>query len=190
VGREEITRLLKSLSDGDEGASEALWPLVYDQLRMMAADFMRSERSDHTLQPTALVHEAYLRMVDQHQARYVDRSHFFALAARMMRRILVDHARRKKSHKRDGGVRVPVESVVDLGGSVDGDVDDLDHALRALEELDPDKARIVELRFFGGLSMEEVARVLDCSERTVRRHWETARLWLYRELKRGSDDAN
>jgi RNA polymerase sigma factor (TIGR02999 family) len=190
VGEEEITDLLRSWRGGDTEASDALWPLVYDQLRLMAGNFMRSERADHTLQPTALVHEAYLRLVDQQRSTYQDRDHFYALAARMMRRILVDHARKRRARKRDGGVKIPLDSVENLGGSLDADVVDLDRALTDLEALDPEKARVVELRFFAGMSSDDVARLLGCSERTVRRHWQVARLWLYRELTGGRSDGS
>jgi RNA polymerase sigma factor (TIGR02999 family) len=157
--------------------------MVYGQLRAMAGHFMSGERRDHTLQPTALVHEAYIKMVDQDRARWRDRAHFFSIAAQMMRRILVDHARNRKSQKRGSG-----EHSVNLTTALDVAVDqtwkllDIDRALSALEMSDPAKARLVELKFFGGLTNLEVAGVLGCSERTVLRQWKVTKLRLLREL--------
>jgi len=178
----EVTQLLRSWSDGDENAREALWPLIYDHLRKLAAELMAGERIGHTLQPTALVGEAYLRLADQRRMRYRDRIHFFAMASRTMRRVLVDHARGKKRQKRDGGTRVPIEIALDREGTSVAGVDELDEALTRFEVIDREKAKIVELKFFGGLTNDQVADVMQCSERTVRRHWDVAKLWLFREL--------
>lgn len=184
----EVTLLLRAWSDGDDGARERLWPLVYDELRAMAGAFMRDERRGHTLQATALVHEAYLRLVDQDRVRWRDRRHFFAIAAKMMRRILVDHARRRASRKRSGE-RAPVEEASKLMDHLDSDLVAIDGALSSFEAVDPERAQVVELKFFAGLTNDETAGVLECSERTVRRHWQVARLWLYRELRRPQADA-
>lgn len=184
VIRDEITDLLTAWSDGDEAAREALWPLVYDELRRLAGEFMNGERDSHTLQPTALVHEAFLRLTDQDQMRYTDRRHFFAMASRMMRRVLVDHARAKGRTKRDWGERVPVEIAIDRTRPSEVNLGDLDEALTRFEAFDEEKARIVELKFFGGLTNDEIAAVRGCSERTIRRHWQVAKLWLYNELSR------
>jgi RNA polymerase sigma factor (TIGR02999 family) len=177
-----VTRALKAW--GEEGAEERIWPLVYDELQRMASLRLLRERPDHTLQPSALVHEAYLKLVDQRQARFADRQHFFAIAARVMRRILVDHERSRRYAKRGGGgPRVPIE---DAAGAIQlppPELEAIDEALAALERLEPLKARIVELRFFVGLSHKEIAEVLECSEKTVQRHWRLARTWLYRELR-------
>lgn len=179
----EITRLLQDWSGGDRAALERLWPLVYDELRKLARSQLRSERPDHTLQPTALVHEAYLRLAAQHQVAGSHRSHFYALAASMMRRVLVDHARARHAAKRGGsaarlsfdGLEIEVaESPVDLI--------DLDRALAALAADFERPARIIELRFFGGLEIHEIAELLGVSERTVKRDWSFARAWLLREL--------
>ncbi len=143
---------------------------------------MAGERVGHTLQPTALVGEAYLRLADQRRMRYRDRIHFFAMASRTMRRVLVDHARGKKRQKRDGGTRVPIKIALDRGGTSFAGIEELDEALARFEVLDKEKARIVELKFFGGLTNDQVAEVMQCSERTVRRHWNVAKLWLFREL--------
>lgn len=186
-GSESVTQLLQSWSDGDSEALDRLWPLIYHDLRRMASAMMQGERSDHTLQATALVHEAFLRLVDQKRVRWQDRQQFFAIAARMMRRILVNHARGHGSLKRGGGRER--EAIVEAENAGPGRAPDLiavDDALSAFEEVDPEKARIVELRFFAGLSNEEIAELLGCSEKTVRRHWKVAQVWLYRELTRTS----
>jgi RNA polymerase sigma factor (TIGR02999 family) len=188
MGRNEVTDLLQAWSNGDEAVREELWPLVYDELRRLAGELMKGERRGHTLQPTALANEAYLRLVDQRRVRFQDRRHFFAIASQMMRRVLVDHARGKGRHKRDGGARIPLEVALGLSERPDADLMELDQALTRLEAMEPDKARVVELKFFGGLTNEEAAEVLDCSEKTVRRHWQVAKLWLYRELSRSQDD--
>jgi RNA polymerase sigma factor (TIGR02999 family) len=179
----EVTALLKDWSGGDRGALERLIPLVYGELRKLAASYLRAERPDHTLQPTALVHEAYLRLVDQKSVVWQNRAHFFGIAAQMMRRILVDHARRRQAAKRDAaGYRIPLPGEVEATGR-DPELLALDGALSGLADLDPRQARIVELRFFGGLTVEETAEVAGISPATVKREWQTARAWLRREIR-------
>ena len=187
---DDVTGLLRRWSDGDAQALEKLVPLVYQELRGLAARYLRSERPSHTLQPTALVHEAYLRMVGQKNVVWRNRAHFFGIAAQMMRRVLVDHARRKKAAKRDAGTLR-----VDLGlnggeEGIDRDAEllALDRALRDLEGLDPRQARIVELRFFGGLTVEETAEVAGISPASVNREFRTARAWLRHELDARKSD--
>ena len=177
----EVTALLKAWSGGERGALERLLPLVYGELRRLAASYMRQERPDHTLQPTALVHEAYLRLVDQNVS-WQNRAHFFGIAAKMMRRILVDHARRRQAAKRNAPIYrlSPPEGLA--GPDRDPELLGLDQALGDLEALDPRQARIVELRFFGGLGVEETAVVVGVSSATVKREWRTARAWLRREI--------
>lgn len=180
-----VTELLARWSQGDIVARDALIPLVYNELRRVAGKCLAAERSDHTLQPTALVHEAYLRLVKGEPARWNDRVHFFAVAARMMRQILVDHARKRTAAKRGGGnpvtlllddaVGPPCQSSLDLMA--------LDDAMKRLAELDARQCHIVELRFFGGLSIEETSQVVDLSPATVKREWATARVWLYNAMK-------
>ena len=181
IPERDITALLKDWSGGDRAALEKLMPVVYEELRRLAAAHLRSERSDHTLQPTALVHEAYLRLADQRSVEWANRAHFFSIAARIMRRILVDHARRRRALKRDGGglrLTLAEASTEDRGPELLA----LDTALTSLEALDPRQARIVELRFFGGLSVEETAEAAGISTATVKREWRTARAWLRREI--------
>jgi RNA polymerase sigma factor (TIGR02999 family) len=177
----EVTALLKAWSGGERGALERLLPLVYGELRRLAASYMRRERSDHTLQPTALVHEAYLRLVDQN-VDWQNRAHFFGIAAQMMRRILVDHARRRQTAKRDAPVYRLSQPEGIAGPDRDPELLSLDRALGGLESLDPRQARIVELRFFGGLGVEETAEVVGVSSATVKREWRSARAWLRREI--------
>ena len=182
----DVTRILLSLRSGDRSALEELLPAVYGDLRARAERFMRGERPGHTLQPTALVHEAYLRLVDQRQVDWQCRAHFFAAAAETMRRILVDHARTRGRRKRGGGaIQVTLDDVVAGGEEWDDDVLALNEVLERLARVDARQARIVELRFFGGLSVEEVAEVLDLSPRTVAYEWAHARAWLKVELTRG-----
>ena len=164
----EVTRLLGEWANGSQQALDRLTPLVYGELRQLAASYLRKERPDHTLQPTALVHEAYLRLVDQQNPSWQDRSHFFGVAARLMRQILVDHARRRQAGKR-GGHNVSLEDTVSFARERSADLVALDDSLSALEKLDPRKCRAVELRYFGGLAMEEIARTLEVSPITVRR---------------------
>jgi RNA polymerase sigma factor (TIGR02999 family) len=186
----EVTRLLHAWRAGDEDALNRLFPLLYDELRQMAAGHLRRERPDHTLQPTALVHEAYLRLLPRKEAFVQDRAQFLSIAAQAIRRVLVDHGRRKASAKRGGGqVRVTLTGKVAKEGPLEFDILDLDRALTRLGESDPMDHRVVELKYFGGLSDQEAADVLDCSERTIRRRWVYARSWLFRELQPGSGAA-
>ncbi|HYP00116.1 MAG TPA: sigma-70 family RNA polymerase sigma factor [Pyrinomonadaceae bacterium] len=179
----EVTRILHDWSGGDRQAPERLMPFVYDELRRLARSFLSRERGGHTLQPTALVNEAYLRLVDQRSVSWQNRAHFYGIAASMMRRVLVDHARAHATEKRGGAaihlsladVQVPLEQRA-------ASLVSLDEALERLERMDERKSKIVEMRFFGGLTDEEIAEVLGVSTRTVLRDWKTARLWLYREL--------
>ncbi|MEZ4654543.1 MAG: sigma-70 family RNA polymerase sigma factor [Candidatus Eisenbacteria bacterium] len=184
--RDEVTRLLQEVSDGQPAAASALLPLVYDELRRLAQHYLGQERPDHTLQATALVHEAYLKLIDQSRAQWIDRAHFFTVAAQAMRRILVDHARRKK-RQRHGGGRVAVDLTEAVEIPADGlpavDLVALDRALSRLAEHAPEKARVVEVRFFAGLPVEEIAEVLGVTTRTVRRYWQYAQAWLYREME-------
>ena len=185
----DLTRLLLDWSRGDKTALDRLMPLVYDELRALAERSLRHERSGHTLQGTALVHEAYLKLVDQRQVRWQDRAHFFAVAAQLMRRILVDHARRHGAAKRGSGQpRHPFDEA-DAPAAAAPLVDwlALDCALDRLAALDERQARTVELRFFGGLTIEETAEVLQVSQATVKNDWSLARGWLYRELQRLTD---
>ena len=184
----EVTDLLIQWGEGDAEVQNELWPLVYDHLRRMAGELMNGERRGHTLQPTALVNEAYIKLVNQHSMKFHDRGHFYAMAARMMRRILVDHARAKRAAKRGKGERVYLDVSLHLAALPEADALDLDEALSGLEAVDPEKARVVELKFFGGLTNDEIAALLGCSEKTVRRHWKVAKLWLYRELSGGRGD--
>jgi RNA polymerase sigma factor (TIGR02999 family) len=178
-----LTRILRSWQHGDTRAGEVLVPLVYDELRQLAASRLRMERSGHTLQATALVNEAWMRLSRQHEAVWQNRKHFFAIAAQSMRRILVDHARRRQAARRGDGV-VHVEADEALAAPLPDDrLIALDEALDRLEALDARQARVVELRFFTGLSVDESARVLDVSPATVKRDWKTARVWLFREME-------
>jgi len=186
----DITGLLKAWGRGDQRALEQLTPLVYAQLRVQARRYMRHERSGVTLQSTALVHEAYLRLVNTHDVDWHDRAHFFALSAQIMRRILIDTARARTASKRGGGaVRAEHSSAVDLDQIPADDSNAanvlcaLDDALESLTQIDPRRAKVIELRFFGGLSVEETAEVLQVSPQTVMRDWRLARAWLARELR-------
>ena len=180
-----VTTLLVAWADGDEGALEQLVPLVHRELRRMAHRVMSAERADHTLQPTALVNEVYLRLVDMKSVRWNDRAHFFALSARLMRRILVDLARSRRYQKRGGGAPTVLLNETSIPAPERGeDLVALDEALLRLAELDPRRSQVVELRFFGGLSVEETAEVLNVSRHTVMRDWTLARTWLLRELRR------
>jgi RNA polymerase sigma-70 factor, ECF subfamily len=191
VSGEDITGLLQAWSGGDGAALEALMPLVYDRLRRLAAGFLRQERAGHTLQTRALVNEAYLVLVDQTRVQWQDRAHFFALAGRMMRRILIDHARRKKYQKRGGEwQRLPEEALATLATELpDPDLIALDDAMEALEREQPELVRIVEMRFFGGLNVEEMVAVTGLSSTSLNRRWRMARAWLRRELRGGGDGA-
>ena len=182
----DVTQLLADWASGDERALDRLMPLVYQELRRIANRALDRERPGHTLPATALVHEAYLRLVGQHSAQFQNRAHFFAIASQIVRRILVDHARRRASLKRGAG---DAPLVLDMEVAVDAPSVDalaLDAALTRLAALDPQQARIVEMRFFGGLTVEETADVLNISPRTVKRDWSMARAWLRRELSETS----
>jgi RNA polymerase sigma-70 factor (ECF subfamily) len=188
-GQEEITLLLRAWGAGDHSALDRLTPLVYDELRRIARHYMRRERAGNTLQTTALINEAYLRLVDADSASWQDRAHFFAVAAQLMRRILVDGARARGSAKRGGlAIRVDhstafnLDEIAEAGRSAE--LVDLDDALNAMAEIDPRKARVIELRFFAGLSVEETAGVLGISPQSVLRDWKLARVWLMREMRR------
>jgi RNA polymerase sigma-70 factor (ECF subfamily) len=179
----EVTQILHDWSGGDANAPSRLMPFVYDELRRLARVFLSKERGSHTLQPTALVHEAYLRLVDQTRVSWQNRAHFYGIAASMMRRVLIDHARAHATGKRGGAaIRLSIDDVQIPLEQRATDLLDLDEALESLAKFDERKSKLVELRFFGGLSDEEIAEVLGVSVRTVLRDWKTARLWLYREL--------
>ena len=180
-----MTKLLVRLTDGDGAVLDELLPLVYAELRRLAASYLRRERAGHTLQPTALVHEAYLRMIDQTQAHWQNRAHFFGVAAQMMRRILVDHARAQQAEKRGGEFqKLSLDENIDVSGQRADELVALDDALERLAEIDPKKSRVVELRFFGGLSVEETAEVLGVSAPTIKREWRMAKAWLYGQVQR------
>ena len=178
----EVTLLLAEWAKGNQDALENLTPLVYGELRQLAASYLRKERQGHTLQPTALVHEAYMRLVDQTNPTWQHRSHFFGVAARLMRQILVDHARRKQAGKR-AGLKVSLDDAVIVQHERSRDLMALDTGLNALEKIDPRKCKAVELRYFGGLSMDEIAQALDVSTITVRRDLRMAEAWLHREMQ-------
>ena len=178
----DVTALLDGWSRGDRRALDRLLPLVYAELRRVATRQLRRERAGHTLQPTALVHEAYLRLVEQRNVDWQNRAHFYGVAAQVMRRILVDHARRQTARKRGNGAqRVPIEDIADRA-AIEVPVLALDYALGRLEQIDPGLAQIVELRAFGGLTIDEVAHVLKVSPSTAKREWRTAKAWLRHEL--------
>ena len=181
----DVTELLIAAQGGSPDAVSRLMPVVYEELRGLAAGYLRSERADHTLQTTGLVHEAYLKLVDQKRTTWKNRSHFFGIAAQAMRRILVDHARRRLAAKRDGGRPVTLDDEV---AGIPGDTDEVlavDEALERLAALDPRQSLIVELRYFAGLSVEETAEALEISPATVKRDWTSAKAWLQRELAGG-----
>ena len=184
----QVSGLLVAWSNGDGEALDQLTPIVYDELHRLARCYMSRERTGHSLQATALVNEAYMRLVDYKRMKWQNRAHFFAVSAQLMRRILVEHARRHNL-KRGGGVQhVSLEETAILNGERDTDLMVLDDAMVALARLDPRKVQVVELRFFGGLSVEETAEVLKVSAATVMRDWSTAKAWLYRELTGGTGD--
>jgi RNA polymerase sigma-70 factor, ECF subfamily len=186
----EVTSLLVAWGNGDKQAMEQLMPLVYEELRRLASRHLGRERAGHTLQTTALVHEAYLRLVDQREADWQNRAHFFAVAAQMMRRILVDYARARRFAKRGGGARqVSLDEALVISDERAAEVVALDEALIALAEFDERKSNMVELRFFGGLSIEETAEVMGISPGTVMRDWTLAKAWLQREIGGGGHDA-
>ena len=188
--QEDVSTLLRAWTDGDQGALDKLTPIVYAELRRLARHYMSLERTGHSLQATALVNEAYLRLVDYTRMRWENRAHFFAVSAQLMRRILVDHARRRNL-KRGGGVQhVDLEDTAVLAGGQDENIAALDEAMQALCRIDVRKAQVIELRFFGGLSVEETAEVLKVSPVTVTRDWNTARAWLYREMNGETRDGS
>ncbi len=179
----QTTQILKQLSKGDARGADELLPLVYDELRLLASSYMQQERADHTLQPTALVHEAFVRMVNQSEVDWKGRAHFFSVAAQMIRRVLVDHARARNTAKRGGGIdRVDLSDAHANGGSNVVDILNVDDALDQLEKLNDRHRRVVELRYFGGLSLDETAHVLGVSRETVKADWRTARAWLRMRL--------
>ena len=180
----EITQLLVAWGKGDETALDQLIPVVYGELRRIAGNFMRRQNQGHTLQASALVNEAFLRLVDCNKVNWQSRTHFFAVSAQLMRRVLVDAARRRNSQKRGGDrFRVTLDDHIDISNESETDLVALDEALTRLADLNPRHSRIVELRYFGGLTEEQVAETLSVSARTVRRDWSVARAWLYRELQ-------
>ena len=179
----EITNLLARWSDGDRAALDKLFPLVFGELRRLAHRYMRREKPGHMLQTTALVNEAYLRLVDQRNVRWQNRAHFFAIASQMMRRILVDHARSRRYDKRGGGVlKISLEEAAVISMERARELVALDDALMALEKIDPRRSRVVEMRFFGGLDNDEIAEVLKIHPNTVTRDWNLARAWLHKEV--------
>jgi RNA polymerase sigma factor (TIGR02999 family) len=180
-----ISQLLQQWGGGDARAREDLVALVYQELRKRAAAYLRRERRDHTLQPTALVNEAYMRLMGQQRVTWLNRAQFFGVAAQMMRRILIDHARERAATKRPGGVRVTLDEAMRTVPPIDCEVLMLDDALQELARMDERQAHIVELKYFGGLSEEEIAAVLSLSRATVTREWQSARAWLYRRMTTG-----
>jgi RNA polymerase sigma factor (TIGR02999 family) len=179
----DLTALLQEWSEGDRKALDQLMPLVYEELRKIAASYLREERPSHTLQPTALVNEAYLRLTGQRKVTWQNRAHFFGISAQMMRRILVDHARKRQAAKRDASAwRVSTTEVDGSDADQAPELLALDRALEELEKIDPQQAKVVELRFFAGLSVEETAEAAGISPRTVKREWRTAKAWLRREI--------
>jgi RNA polymerase sigma factor (TIGR02999 family) len=181
----EVTRLLIEWSNGDQVALEQLMPLVYAELRRLASGYLRRERANHTLQSTALAHEAFMRLVKHNEVQWQNRAHFYAIAAQMIRRILVDYARGQHAQKRgSGAVKLELDEAMAVPGRSAADLLGLNDALDRLAELDPRQARVVELRFFAGLSIEETAEVMQLSPASVKREWGSARAWLFREMSR------
>ena len=180
----EITKLLENYRNGNREVLDELLPLVYNELRRLAHSYLRNERQDLTLQTTALVHEAYLKLVDQHSVNFQNRAQFFALSATAMRRILLDNARRHTAEKRGSGEKVMLEDIGEIAVKANEKLIELDSALQELEKFDPKQAKIVELRYFGGLTIEETAEVLKISPATVKREWTLARAWLYERVSR------
>ena len=179
----DVSQLLVDWSGGDEQAMDQLLPLVYDELRRLANHYLAHERSDHTLQPTALVHEAYLRLVETRNRDFRSRAYFFGVASKLMRRVLVDHARKHRAEMRGGGrTKISLDEAIDLPDGQNLDLVALDDALNTLAKIDPRQSRMVELKFFGGLSVDEMAEVLRVSAATIKRDWAWARTWLYREM--------
>jgi RNA polymerase sigma factor (TIGR02999 family) len=185
----QITVLLEQWGQGDQHALEELTPLVYSELHRLASRYLRRERPDHTLQSTALVNEAYLKLVGQHSMRWQNRAHFFGIAAQLIRRILVDHARTRFAEKRGSNMpRLSIEEISESAAARDLDLIALDDALEDLAKIDARQSRVVELRFFAGLSVEETAEVLQMSPATVKREWTSAKAWLFRQLRRQAAD--
>jgi RNA polymerase sigma factor (TIGR02999 family) len=187
---ESVSALLERYRAGEQEALDSLLPLVYNELRRLAHRYLQKERPNHTLQSTAVVHEAYLRLVKQQGARFENRAHFFAICAQLMRQVLVEYARTRKAVKRDGGYRMTLDDALLFTRGAGVDLVSLDDALKDLARLDVQQSKIVELRFFAGLSIEETAEALDISPATVKRHWDTAKMWLYREMSRRSRPTN
>ena len=179
--------MLIELTDGNQEVVNEILPHIYDELRRLANSYLRRERSNHTLQPTALVHEAYMKLIDQKRVRWQNRAHFFGIAAQVMRRILLDHARKHQADKRGGEVeKLPIEEeILIVSHDKSAELIALDDALESLAKLDPQKARIVELRYFGGLSIEETAEVVGVSVPTINRQWRMAKAWLYSQIAEG-----
>jgi RNA polymerase sigma factor (TIGR02999 family) len=190
VVRGDVSALLRAWSDGDPRALAELTPIVYGELRRLAHHYMRRERAGHSLQTTALVNEAYMRLVDYKRMHWQNRAHFLAVSAQAMRRILVDHARRRNVKRGADATHVSLDEAVVISNGRRDDFVSLDDALNALSEMAPRKAKVVELRFFGGLSVEETAEVLHVSAITVMREWKTAKAWLYRELTGGTPNGS
>jgi RNA polymerase sigma factor (TIGR02999 family) len=184
-----VTQMLHDWSNGDREVVDKLIPVVYDELRRQAARYLRRERPGHTLQTTALIHEAYIRLIDQKNVRWQNRAHFYAISAQLMRRILVDHARSRQAAKRGGNdIKLPLEEAMVASDEREVDVVALDEALERLAVIDPQQSRVVELKFFSGLSVEETAEVLGVSPRTVKRDWNVAKAWLRREISEGEGE--
>jgi RNA polymerase sigma factor (TIGR02999 family) len=181
----EITRLLEDYTQGNREALDQLLPLVYGELRRLAHSYLNREREGITLQTTALVHEAYMKLIDQRSVDFSNRAQFFALSAQAMRRILIDSARQRNAEKRGSGLKVSIEDVAEISGEGGSHLIELDIALRELESFDPSQAKIVELRYFGGLTIEETAEVMKTSPSTVKREWTMARAWLYDRITQG-----
>jgi RNA polymerase sigma factor (TIGR02999 family) len=180
----QVTELLQHWRQGDENALRALMPLVYKELRRLAHYHLQAERPDHTLQSAALVHEAYLRLLGSQPVELENRAHFIAVASRLMRQILVDYARSRRANKRDGGCRIDFDDMVALPINGDADILALNDALDELSRIDERQAKIVEMKFFGGLSAPEISQVMGLSRATVDRDWATARVWLHRQIQR------
>lgn len=188
TNQDDVTQLLIDLSGGDRHAVEALLPAVYDEMRRLAAGYLRRERANHTLQPTALVHEAYLKLIDQTRVNWQNRAHFFGIAAQSMRRILIDHAKSRNAEKRGGDAeKFQLDENIDKARELSVEILRLDEALKDFAKADPQKARLVELRYFGGLTFEEAAEVLGISVITAKRHWRVARATLYGQLSSESE---
>jgi RNA polymerase sigma factor (TIGR02999 family) len=183
IVRDEITQLLADFRNGDHEAATRVMEIVYNELRQIARRYMQDERADHTLQPTALVHEVYIRLFGENVIEYQNCGHFFVVVSKTMRRLLVDHARRRHADRRLGDrIKLPLDEIADLPLEIDDGLVALDDVLSDLERLDPHMSQIVELRFFGGLTIKEVAESLKISEATVKRDWEYAKVWLYHQL--------